>query len=491
MIIPLPQETITMLREKSRFLTNIHKALDIGWVVIAYILAYHLKSEWLPFGLAGLVDQPNYSLILVVAILISYFSFSFFSFYEPYRNQSFQKIFTKIFKAVFISQMGLIFCLFLLHIEDVSRLFLGIFAVLLLILLAFSKFTIYALLRHHRRKDYNTRNVLIVGSEQMAAEMIKAILKNPGSGYRIIGCLDTLDNEDRVGATVYDGVQIIGTLTIYKQLLLDKTVDEVIFAQSLEKITDINDILHLSEDLGVHIRIMPDFQLQKIMFQPETAQVYLEQFVGMPTIVLSSISRRDGELAIKIFVDYLCAAAGLIILSPLLLGIAIGVKLTSPGPIFFIQERCGLNGRRFSMIKFRTMVVDAEAHRQELERHNVMDGPVFKMIDDPRVTPLGRILRKTSLDELPQLINILKGEMSLVGPRPPIPAEVAQYKPWQRRRLSMKPGMTCIWQVSGRNNLSFDDWMRLDLQYIDTWSPWLDIKILILTVREVVGCKGH
>lgn len=479
-----------MLREKNRFLTNIHKTLDIVWVVVAFFLAYHLKRDWIPFGLAGLVDQPNYPLILAIAILISYFSFSFFSFYEPYRTQSFHKIATKIFKAVFISQMGLIFCLFLLHIGDVSRLFLGIFAILSLLLLTFSKFTIYALLRYHRNKNYNTRNVLIVGTGQMAAEMIKAILKNPGSGYRIMGCLDTMDN-DRVGAMVYDGVKVIGTLKIYKQLLLDKTVDEVIFAQSLEKIADINDILHLSEELGVHVRIMPDFQLQKIMFQPETARVYLEQFVGMPTIVLSSISRRDAELVIKIFVDYLCAGAGLIILSPLFLGIAIGIKVTSPGPVFFIQERCGLNGRRFSMIKFRTMVVDAEAHRQELERHNVMDGPVFKMIDDPRVTPFGRILRKTSLDELPQLINILKGEMSLVGPRPPIPAEVAHYKPWQRRRLSMNPGLTCLWQVSGRNNLSFEDWMRLDLQYIDTWSPWLDIKILFRTIREVVGCRGH
>lgn len=137
------------------------------------------------------------------------------------------------------------------------------------------------------------------------------------------------------------------------------------------------------------------------------------------------------------------------------------------------------------------MVTDAEAQRTDLEQYNQMDGPVFKMVDDPRITPVGKFLRKISLDELPQLINILKGEMSLVGPRPPIPAEVEKYKPWQRRRLSMKPGLTCIWQVSGRNSLGFDDWMRLDLQYIDTWSPWLDIKLLVLTVFEVCRCGGR
>lgn len=480
-----------MLREKSQFLTNIHKILDVAWVVLAYVLAYRIKRDWLPLGLSGLVIQPNYYLILVFAAVICYFSFLFFSFYESYRAQSFVKIFTKISKAVGVSVLGLIFCLFLFHIKDISRLFLGIFAFLLLTLLTCSKFAIYAILRYHRKKDYNTRNVLIVGTQQMAAEMIKAILNNPGSGYRIIGCLDTFGNDNRIGTIVYGGVKVIGTLKIYPKLLLEKTVDEVIFAQSLEKIEDINETIHFAEELGIHVRIMPDFQLQKIMFRPETARIYLEQFVGMPTIAISSISPRDGELAIKIFVDYLCAGIGLAVFAPVFVIVAICIKVTSSGPILFLQERCGLNGRHFSMIKFRTMVVDAEDQRTELEHHNVMDGPVFKMIDDPRITPIGKILRKTSLDELPQLVNILKGEMSLVGPRPPIPAEVENYKPWQRRRLSMKPGLTCIWQVSGRNNLSFEDWMRLDLQYIDTWSPWLDIKILLLTIREVISCNGH
>lgn len=480
-----------MLREKGQFLATIHKTLDITWVVLAYVLAYHIKGDWLPLGLAGLTAHPNYYLILAIAVIICYLSFEISSFYQSHRDQSFAKIFTKIIKAVIVSELGLIFCIFVFHIEDVSRLFIGIFAFLLLILLTSSKFAVYTILRYHRKKDYNTRNVLIVGSQQMAVEMIKAIFKNPGSGFRIIGCLETFAYEERIGAIVYGDVKVIGTLKIYPKLLLEKTVDEVIFAQSLEKIENINEFIHFAEELGIHVRIMPDFQLQKIMFRPETARIYMEQFVGMPTIAISSISPRDGELAIKIFVDYLCAGMGLFVLAPLFIIIGICIKVTSPGPIFFIQERCGLNGRHFSMIKFRTMVSDAEDQRTNLEQHNVMDGPVFKMIDDPRITPIGKLLRKTSLDELPQLVNILKGEMSLIGPRPPIPAEVVKYKPWQRRRLSMKPGLTCIWQVSGRNNLCFEDWMRLDLQYIDTWSPWLDIKILLLTIREVVGCNGH
>jgi lipopolysaccharide/colanic/teichoic acid biosynthesis glycosyltransferase len=189
--------------------------------------------------------------------------------------------------------------------------------------------------------------------------------------------------------------------------------------------------------------------------------------------------------------DYLGAGVGLLCLSPLFLLIILIVKITSPGSAFFTQERCGLYGRTFKMIKFRTMVKNAENLKKKLEQENEADGPVFKITNDPRITPLGKFLRQTSLDELPQLINVLQGHMSLVGPRPPIPEEVQQYDPWQRRRLSMKPGITCIWQVSGRNNIHFDDWMRLDLDYIDNWSLWLDIKILLWTIKEVASFHGR
>jgi exopolysaccharide biosynthesis polyprenyl glycosylphosphotransferase len=191
--------------------------------------------------------------------------------------------------------------------------------------------------------------------------------------------------------------------------------------------------------------------------------------------------------------DIVIAGAGLIVLSPLFLLIAVAIKRTSPGPIFFRQLRCGLKGRTFILYKFRTMVLDAEERLSSLMARNEMKGPVFKITDDPRLTPIGRFLRSKSLDELPQLWNVLRGDMSLVGPRPPLPREVKDYEPWQRRRLSMKPGLTCLWQVSGRNKITdFANWVKLDSEYIDRWSLWLDVKILCRTVPAVVlGTGAH
>ena len=180
----------------------------------------------------------------------------------------------------------------------------------------------------------------------------------------------------------------------------------------------------------------------------------------------------------------------LLLATPVILFAALCIKLTSPGSVLFKQQRVGLNGRSFTLYKFRTMIADAHERRREVDHLNEMNGPVFKMKGDPRVTPIGRVLRKFSLDELPQLWNVLKGDMSLVGPRPPIPEEVASYHRWHRRRLSMKPGLTCLWQISGRNEIDFDRWMQLDLQYIDNWSPGLDLKILLRTIPAVLSGRG-
>jgi exopolysaccharide biosynthesis polyprenyl glycosylphosphotransferase len=212
--------------------------------------------------------------------------------------------------------------------------------------------------------------------------------------------------------------------------------------------------------------------------------------MGLPFMSLSSIPHKNADLIIKAVIDYFVAGFSLIILSPLLILIAITIKLTSKGPILFTQIRSGLNGRQFTLYKFRTMVSNAEELKEQLKVINEMDGPVFKITNDPRVTPVGHFLRRTSLDELPQLFNIIKGEMSLVGPRPPLPSEVQEYQLWQRRKLSMKPGLTCIWQVSGRNNVSFKEWMTMDLEYIDKWSLFLDFKLLVLTVKEVTHGGG-
>jgi exopolysaccharide biosynthesis polyprenyl glycosylphosphotransferase len=204
----------------------------------------------------------------------------------------------------------------------------------------------------------------------------------------------------------------------------------------------------------------------------------------------SSVPHKPLQMATKRFFDIVMSSAALVVLSPLLLAVAAVIKLTSRGPVLFHQERTGLYGRPFRMLKFRSMVMDAEKRKAELLSKNEQSGPVFKMKNDPRITAVGRFIRKYSIDELPQLVNVLRGDMSVVGPRPPIPSEVARYEAWQRRRLSVRPGLTCVWQVSGRNQVSFEQWMLLDMQYIDHWSLAHDLQLILKTAPVVLTGRG-
>jgi exopolysaccharide biosynthesis polyprenyl glycosylphosphotransferase len=457
----------------------------------AFIGAYFAKKYLLPHPLAGLTTDPNYYVILLMVIIIWYVTFDLAGLYASHRKRSLGQIIWNMVKAVSASMLILILCLYLMKITDVSRLLLAVFYLLNISLLSLSKGTIHALLRRYRRKGYNFRNILVVGSKERAKEVIQHIRENPGSGFRILGCLD-LDEKD-VGREVTNGVKVTGTVSQLEKLLWDKVVDELIFAMPLRKVENAEKYIALAEELGISVRIIPDWQIHKLRYSPIIASIQFEEFLGFPTMALVTTPIRRGELLIKSAFDLLFAALIVLLFLPLFLIVSMAIKLSSKGPVFFKQERCGLNGRRFMIYKFRTMVADAEARRSELETLNETDGPVFKIRNDPRIIPyLGTFLRKTGLDELPQLINVLKGEMSLVGPRPPIPSEVERYDVWQRRRLSMKPGLTCLWQTSpGRNDITFEEWMNLDLRYIDTWSLGLDFKILLRTARAVLLGEGR
>jgi exopolysaccharide biosynthesis polyprenyl glycosylphosphotransferase len=258
----------------------------------------------------------------------------------------------------------------------------------------------------------------------------------------------------------------------------------VVFIVPRAWLNGIEGAVRLCEEQGVKTSIALD------LYDLAVARPLVTELEGMPMLTYSTTPSSEGKLALKRAIDLIGSAFLLLVVSPLFLIIAAAIKLTSKGPVFFRQTRVGLNGRHFILLKFRSMVVDAEQRLREIAHLNEMDGPVFKVRHDPRVTPVGRLLRKTSLDELPQLINVLRGEMSLVGPRPPVPSEVVAYAPWQKRRLSMKPGITCLWQVNGRNTIDFDQWMKLDLEYIDNWSLGLDLKIVGKTVPAVLLGKG-
>ena len=242
------------------------------------------------------------------------------------------------------------------------------------------------------------------------------------------------------------------------------------------------EVFLLCDEEGVRTRVAVDF------FPHVNSTVSLDRFGATPLLTFSAAPYDEIRLLVKRLTDVALAAAGLIVLSPFMAAVAAMIRLTSPGPIIFRQERCGLNGRRFVFYKFRSMVENAEALKPSLEHLNTRQ-TAFKIPDDPRLTSIGRMLRKFSIDEWPQLWNVLRGDMSLVGPRPAVPSEVERYKRWQRRRLRMRPGLTCLWAVSGRDNVDFETWMKLDMQYIDNWSLALDWKILLRTIPRVL--TGH
>ena len=479
-----------MIREHSTILARFHKVLDIFLVVLSFVIAYQVKRNFVFLGVnRGLSTEPNYYLVLLILVLLAPVVFRLAGFYQSYRTQTYYQIGVRVGKAVVGLLGGVIVLLFLAHESGVSRLLFALFGVALAVMLLLSKSIVYFTLQHYRAKQYNTRNVLIVGTGFRAKRMIKSLQRQKGSGYQIMGYI-VPGNNDSVSETFPESVKNLGPIALLPTILLEQVVDEIIFAADLGNIESINEYIQFAEELGINIRIVPDFQLEKIMYHPETASIFMQEFAGMSTIAISTVSQQHGELFIKSCLDYIVAGVGLVLFSPLLLCIALAIKFNSKGPVLFIQERSGIHGRIFNVLKFRTMVENAEELKSSLEQRNEADGPVFKIAKDPRITSLGRFLRKTSLDELPQLANILLGQMSLVGPRPPIPAEVEQYEPWQRRRLSMKPGMTCIWQVCGRNNIDFDHWMQLDLDYIDNWSLFQDIKILLKTIGTVASCNG-
>ncbi|MBP7736592.1 MAG: sugar transferase [Spirochaetes bacterium] len=473
--------------QKRQLIVQLNRLLDIGLTLVAYIVAYQIRANFIPHTSTGVGESPDYVIIALFVIII-WFILLFFINTDTPASKKLSIIYSNIIKVVSAGIIMLVLLLFLLKIRDVSRLILGFFYIINILTLMISKTIIYWVSKKSEQSEYNKCNMLIIGSKERAVGAINLINSIKGH-YNIIGCLDI--NKDRIGKHVKDDIKVIGAVDDIQALIIKNVVDEVIFAMPMYQIENVEAYIHLIELMGIKVRIFPDWHIHSLFYEPKVAQVYFDELNGIPSMVLSSTSNRERDLLMKLFSDYLVSGVMLLILSPFLLIISAMIKIASPGPVLFKQERVGLNGRIFNVYKFRTMVRDAEKKLEELKALNEADGPAFKIKNDPRIIPIiGKILRKTSLDELPQLFNIFKGEMSLIGPRPPLPSEVAQYNIWHRRRLSMKPGITCIWQIQpNRNDLSFDQWMDLDLEYIDNWSLKLDVKVFFKTI--FVMLLGH
>ena len=322
-----------------------------------------------------------------------------------------------------------------------------------------------------------TSDVVMIGRGILAQETAHDLSVR----CRVVGAFSVPGEPDAEDFEVAD----LGPVTGLAAWLESHPVDEVYLAADTHRYHDaLQDAVRTCETYGTPFAVPAHvFRFGRAL--PRDGRSVVDGYMHYSLVMPSPL-----QLKLKRLVDILMSGAALLALSPLFLVVAAAIKLTSPGPLFFGQVRVGRFGRTFRMWKFRSMVVDAEARLKALQTQNEQSGPVFKMTHDPRITAVGRFIRKHSIDELPQLFNVLRGEMSVVGPRPPVPAEVAQYKPWQRRRLSVVPGLTCFWQVMGRNQIGFEEWMMLDLRYVDQWSVARDVELIGRTFVEVLTGKG-
>jgi exopolysaccharide biosynthesis polyprenyl glycosylphosphotransferase len=394
---------------------------------------------------------------------------------------------TDVIKATSLGTLCIAIAGLLLKFSMISPSFIVMFWLLTTSIAIGSRLILRTWLRYIRARGKNSRNMLIVGTNRRALDFAKAIRSRPELGYNIIGFAD---QEWSAGPELTaDGFSLVCGLTTLPTFIRHNVVDEVVIALPIRSFhSDASGIAMLCEQQGIIFRLLSD------LFNLKGARPEAEEVEGAGLITHYTTAMTGWPRVAKRVLDFTVALTLLILLAPLLLAIAILIKLTSRGPVLFVQKRVGLNKRTFNIHKFRTMVVNAEDKLKEIEHLNEVSGPVFKIKKDPRLTPIGSFLRKTSIDELPQLLDVLRGEMSLVGPRP---LQLRDYdlftqscEDWQRCRFSVLPGITCLWQVNGRNLLPFEKWMELDLQYVRKWSLWLDLKILAKTVPVVLRGSG-
>lgn len=467
---------------------------DLVVLSLTYLLAIKariaLNRLW-PFDLfpgeqrvlRALPEDLHYSML--PAVLVAWMiGLAWFRTYDDFHRIRANELLIRLLKASTFGALGTLGILFAAQQTALlSRsLFFG-YPIFSLVSLAGARWVLVRVLQERHRRGIDTLNLLVVGNAGEALPLMQTLERNPRWGIRVLGVVHPDGARDsEVSEVTY---KVLGRLQDLPRLLEIHPVDQVYLTGRSWDVEALRKVADSCEELGVMVSLDANFLGLSV------AQAELGDFEGNAVLSFSSTPSNPEALAVKRLMDVVLSALALAVLSPILLATAIAIKLDDPGgPVFFGQVRSGLYGRTFRMWKFRSMVSNAEALRAQLEAQNEMDGPVFKIARDPRITRVGNFIRKTSIDELPQFWNVFQGEMSLVGPRPPIPAEVEKYERWQRRRLSMKPGITCIWQVSGRNNVDFQTWMKQDLEYIDNWSLLLDVKLLVRTVPAVLLGSG-
>jgi exopolysaccharide biosynthesis polyprenyl glycosylphosphotransferase len=477
-----------MIMNRRHMLLILFKVFDLALLVGSFIAAAvprlsELGATSLTDFLSIRVSVRNF--VLLSGLLLLWHSlFYFFGLYESRRFSKHRREAIDVAKATSLGTVMLLVVGTLFHLSVIHPTFLLVFWLVSTGTAVLSRETLRLLLKQIRQHGRNLRHVLIVGTNPRAIELAVDLESNSTLGYRVLGFVD----REWAGMETFRkaGYRCICDFRDFPSVIRNSVVDEVMISLPISSLyREISRIVALCEEQGIttHMLFSP-FDLKQPRARGATSDYD-------SLITLRRGTMQGWALLVKRVLDTLISLLCLILFAPILLLAAAVVKLSSPGPIFFVQKRVGLNKRLISVYKFRTMVLNAEQKQADLEHLNEVAGPVFKIKNDPRVTRIGKILRKTSIDELPQLFNVLKGDMSLVGPRPlPVRDYRGFNRDWQRRRFSIRPGITCLWQINGRSSVSFERWMEMDLEYIDQWSVWLDLQILLRTIPAVLKGSG-
>ena len=477
-----------MVQKHRQVLIKVYPLLDLLIMVCTFFAAAlavaHIESgiQYREF-ISMRIKIQNFALFGGI-LFLWHVVFSAFGLYDSRRLSSFRVEVFDILKATTVGTLIVTALSFIFQIKMANNIFLSLFWATCTLFTLSSRFILRFSLRQFRIHGRNLRAILIVGTNSRALRFARKIEAKPDLGYRIIGFVD--DDWSGTQGFLQTGFRRVSSLDQFPEFLRKQVVDEVLICLPMSSYYQhASAIVGQCEEQGIIVRFLSD------LFNLVQAKSKVDQFEGEYFLTLHTGTIEGWPAVVKRVIDFMLSLALILLFSPLFLIFALLIKATSPGPVFFLQERLGLHKRRFRICKFRTMDPDAEAKMAELEDFNEVDGPAFKIKDDPRITPIGGFLRNKSIDELPQFFNVLKGDMSLVGPRPlPVRDYEGFDQDWQRRRFSIRPGITCLWQVNGRSNVSFDRWMELDMEYIDQWSLLLDLKILLMTIPVVMRGSG-
>jgi exopolysaccharide biosynthesis polyprenyl glycosylphosphotransferase len=473
---------------RRKILTSVFKLFDLGLMVCAFaIAALTVLRES-----GGVAMRDLFSMRVTIENLVFFLVFMgawhvIFALAGLYESRRFSGGYSESVDVIAATSLGT----FLMALSSgtfqtklTTPLFLIVFWVVSTYTTILSRLMLRGILAVVRKHGHNLRNLVIVGTNRRALEFARKIVDRPELGYRVTRFVD----QEWAGIEPFRKTDFPLTSDFgdFPQFLRSSVVDEVVLALPVRSMyAEASKIAAVCEEQGITVRALTN------IFDSKRSYSRAEESEDEALITHSARCMEGWPVRVKRILDLTISSVLIVLVSPLLVAVAILIKLTSPGPVLFIQKRLGLNKRRFNMCKFRSMVVDAESLMSGIAHLNEASGPVFKIRNDPRITPIGRFLRKTSIDELPQLFNVLIGDMSLVGPRPlPVRDYEGFDKDWQRRRFSVRPGITCLWQVRGRSSINFEQWMKLDLQYIDEWSLWLDFQILMRTIPAVFRGSG-